>query len=359
MEVISRMVQGDYEQVVFCQDREAGLRAIIAIHSTALGPALGGVRMWPYGSEEEALFDVLRLARGMTYKNALAGLSLGGGKAVILGDPSRDKGEALLRAFGRFVDSLGGRYITAEDVGTSQQDMDVIRQVTRHVVGVSGGSGDPSPFTALGVFYGMKAAAKRVFGRESLAGLHVVVQGVGNVGLNLCRLLAREGARLTISDINTRALTRAMAELKANVVPPEEVYGVECDIFSPCALGGVVNDKTLPLLRCRIIAGAANNVLLEERHGEALHAKGILYVPDYVINAGGVINVAEELQGYQRRRVEEKVARIYHTVERVLELAAREGIPPFKAADRLTEERLLAARQKSQRQRGEPGWLAG
>ncbi|MEW6663224.1 MAG: Glu/Leu/Phe/Val dehydrogenase [Bacillota bacterium] len=338
----------NYENLVFGQDRESGLKAIIAIHDTTLGPALGGTRMWAYTSEEEAVRDVLRLARGMTYKAAVAGLDLGGGKAVIIGDSRKEKSEKLLRAYGRFVDTLKGKYITAEDVGTCQQDMDLIRQETAHVVGVDpaqGGSGDPSPFTALGVFHGMKAAAKFVYGSESLAGKRVAVQGVGHVGYHLCHLLADEGAELVITDINQALVEEAVREFGALAVLPQDIFSVQCDIFAPCALGAVINDQTIPHLKCRIVAGAANNVLAEEYHGEHLIEKGILYVPDFVINAGGLINVAEELHGYQRQRAIDKVVRIYDSVTEVLQVSKKETIPPFQAANRLAEERI--ARRKS------------
>lgn len=347
MKIIDHMAADDYEQLVICQDRESGLRAIIAIHDTTLGPALGGTRMWPYQSEKEAFRDVLRLSRGMTYKNALAGLSLGGGKAVIIGDPARVKGEGLLRAYGRYLEALNGRYITAEDVGTCQRDMDLIREETRYVVGVSpakGGSGDPSPFTALGVLFGLRAAVKKVFGSEDLSGRHVVVQGVGNVGYHLCRLLAGAGARLTVTDVNNKALQRTAAEFNTVIAPPEEIFGIECDIFAPCALGAVINDRTINRLRCRIVAGSANNVLAEARHGDLLHQNGIMYIPDYAINAGGVINVADELAGYDQQRVEKKVAGIYDTVEQILLIADQENIPPYQAADRLAEAHIKGSR---------------
>lgn len=343
MNILKEMELFNYENLVFGQDRDSGLKAIIAIHDTTLGPALGGTRMWAYSSEEEAVWDVLRLARGMTYKAAVAGLELGGGKAVIIGNPRQEKSEKLLRAYGRFVDTLKGKYITAEDVGTCQQDMDIISQETAHVVGVDpakGGSGDPSPFTALGVFHGMKAAAKFVYGSESLAGKRVAVQGIGNVGYHLCNLLAEERAELVITDINQPVVEEAVREFGADAVLPQDIFSVQCDIFAPCALGAVINDETIPRLKCRIVAGAANNVLAEEYHGERLIEKGILYVPDYVINAGGLINVAEELCGYQRQRVIDRVVRIYDSVTEVLQISKREAIPPFQAANRLAEDRI-------------------
>lgn len=348
MKVFDAMQDYDFEQLVFCQDGETGLKAIIAIHDTTLGPSLGGTRMWDYRSEDEAMLDVLRLARGMTYKAAVAGLPLGGGKAVIIRDPVKDKSDDLLRAYGRFVDTLKGRYITAEDVGTCQRDMDIIRQETDYVTGhdpCRGGSGDPSPFTARGVLYGIKAAARHYYGSESLQGLTVAVQGLGNVGQHLCLMLAREGARLLVADINAKALQRVASELGAAVVSTEGIYGVECDIFAPCALGAVVNEETIGQFKCNIIAGAANNVLAKERHGDELHRRGILYVPDYVMNAGGLINVADELLGYQLKRVEEKVAGIYDTVLEVLVMSKKEGVFTHRAADMLAEQRIRQAKR--------------
>jgi leucine dehydrogenase len=342
------MEKYDHETLVFGQDRTSGFKAIIDIHDTTLGPALGGTRMWAYTSEEEAVWDVLRLARGMTYKAAVAGLDLGGGKAVIISDPGKAKSEELLRAYGRFVDTLKGKYITAADVGTCQQDIDIISQETSYAVGRNpsqGGSGDPSPYTALGVLHGMKAIANIVFGSERLAGKRVAVQGVGQVGYHLCSLLAEEGAELVVTDLNRTVVEKAVRVFRAAAVLPEDIFGVQCDIFAPCALGAVINDRTVPELNCRIIAGGANNVLAEEYHGEELFKKGICYVPDYVINAGGLINVAEELYGYSRQRVIEKVVRIYDTVTEVFQISKKEGVPPFQAANRLAEKRI--ARRKN------------
>jgi leucine dehydrogenase len=343
MEVFEGMQAHGYEQVVFCYNESAGLKAIIAIHDTTLGPALGGLRMWPYETEEAAIFDVLRLARGMTYKAAAAGLNLGGGKAVIIGDSRRDKSEGLFRTFGRFVQSLGGRYITAEDVGTTVEDMDYIHLETDYVTGVSaayGSSGDPSPATAFGVFRGMKACAKEAFGDESLSGKRVAIQGLGNVGYNLARHLYDEGARLIVTDINPASIERAKAEFGAEATPPEAIYDVDCDILSPCALGAVLNPETIPRLKCRVIAGAANNQLLSETDGDTLADVGVLYAPDYVINAGGLINVSDELQGYNRDRAFKKVSGIYSNIERVIDIAKREGIPTYRAANRMAEERI-------------------
>ncbi len=343
MEVFKGMQEHGYEQVVFCYNESAGLKAIIAIHDTTLGPALGGLRMWPYATEDEAIVDVLRLARGMTYKAAAAGLNLGGGKSVIIGDPRKDKSEALFRALGRFIQSLGGRYITAEDVGTTVEDMDYIHMETDFVTGVSaafGSSGDPSPATAFGVWQGMKAAAKAALGTEKLSGLKVALQGVGHVGYYLARHLHDEGARLTVCDINDESTTRARVELGAGVVDADAIYDVDCDIFSPCALGAVINPTTVPRLKCKVVAGCANNQLLSPADGNALEERDILYAPDYVINAGGLINVADELEGYNRDRAYKKVAGIYGNIERVINRAKSEGIPTYRAADRLAEERI-------------------
>lgn len=345
------MERYDFEQLLLCQDKNSGLKAIIAIHDTTLGPALGGVRMWTYESEDEAILDALRLARGMTYKAAAAGLNLGGGKTVIIGDPRKDKSEAMFRALGRFIQGLNGRYITAEDVGTTEEDMDIIHQETRYVTGVSpafGSSGNPSPVTAFGVYRGMKAAAKVAFGSDSLKGKTVAVQGVGSVAYNLCKHLHEEGARLIVTDIVQENVERAVRDFGAESVEPDKIYDVECDIFSPCALGAIINDETIPRLKCRVVAGSANNQLKEERHGDRLHEMGITYVPDYVINAGGVINVADELLGYNRDRAMKKVETIYDNVLRVFEIAERDGIPSYQAADRMAEERIESlARSRS------------
>lgn len=334
---------GSHEQVVFCEDKRAGLRAIIAIHDTTLGPALGGLRMWPYKSEAEALRDVLRLSRGMTYKAAAAGLNLGGGKAVIIGDPRTDKSEALFRVFGRFVESLNGRYITAEDVGTSVHDMEYIFMETKYVTGVApahGGSGDPSPVTAFGVFQGMKAAMKTAFGSESFSGKHVAVQGLGNVGRHLTEHVVKAGARVTVTDIDEEKCEKAKRDFGATVVAPDAIYDVPCDVFSPNALGAVINDTTLPRLRCKVLCGGSNNQLAEERHGMALREKGILYAPDFVVNAGGLINVYVEMEGYVRDRALRMAEGIYNTTERVINISREQGITTAEAADRFAEERV-------------------
>ena len=341
--MFSRIGGEGYEQVVFCHDRPTGLRAIVAIHSTRLGPSLGGTRFHAYAHEDDALEDVLRLAKGMTYKSALAGLDLGGGKAVIIGDPTRDKTEALLRAYGRFVGSLGGRYITAEDVGTTQADMDVILRETSYVTGVSmslGGSGDPSAATARGVLHAMKAVARHLWGDTPLEGRHVVVSGVGKVGYNLARHLVEERAVVTVSDVNPAAVTRAVAELSVEAVAPEKAHAVHCDLFSPCAMGGALSPATIPELRCAAVVGSANNQLADASCAALLDEVGILYGPDYVVNAGGIINVAEELRGYDRDRAEGQIRRIFDTTAEVLATAGKEGITTVEAADRLAERRL-------------------
>ncbi|MFD1777168.1 branched-chain amino acid dehydrogenase [Fredinandcohnia salidurans] len=343
MEIFSYMEKYDYEQLVFCQDKQSGLKAIIAIHDTTLGPALGGTRMWTYASEEDAIEDALRLAKGMTYKNAAAGLNLGGGKTVIIGDPRKDKNEELFRAFGRYIQGLNGRYITAEDVGTTVADMDLIHEETDFVTGISpafGSSGNPSPVTAFGVYRGMKAAAKEAFGSDSLEGKIIAVQGVGNVAYTLCKYLHEEGANLIVTDINKEAVDRAVRDFGAKAVDPNDIYGVDCDIYAPCALGATVNDDTIPQLKAKVIAGSANNQLKEPRHGDTIHELGIVYAPDYVINAGGVINVADELYGYNQDRALKKVESIYDTISKVIEIAKRDGIPTYQAADRLAEERI-------------------
>jgi leucine dehydrogenase len=337
------LMGGEFEQVVYNHDPASGLRAIIAIHSTALGPALGGTRFYPYRTEEDALADVLRLARGMSYKAAAAGLDLGGGKAVIMGDPKRVRSEALLRAYGRFVESLGGRFITAEDVGTFPTDMDMVARETRFVTGQSvahGGAGDPSIMTALGVFKGMHAVAGEVWKRHDLAGLHVVVQGVGKVGYQLCRMLHEAGVRLTVADVDVDQVATAVKEFGADTVEPAKSHAVACDIFAPCALGAVVNDDTLPELKCAAIAGSANNVLARREHGFTLRELGILYAPDYVVNSGGLINVADELRGYSAERVRAQVEEIFTALRTIFHRAKADGIPTSEAADRMAEERM-------------------
>ena len=347
MDVFERIGADDYEQVVFCHDRRAGLRAIVAVHSTRLGPALGGVRFHPYPSEAEGLEDVLRLARGMTYKAAAAGLDLGGGKAVIFGNPTRDKTEALLRAYARHVDALGGRYLTAEDVGTTQDDMDLIRRETRFVTGASpelGGSGDPSAATAYGLAWAMKAVARHLWGDPSLAGRHVAVAGVGKVGRALLGHLVEERARVTVADVSPAAVDWAVREYGAEVAPTEKIHAVDCDIYAPCALGGVLGEETIPELRCAAVVGAANNQLADASSPGLLARAGVLYAPDYVVNAGGLINIAEELApgGYRPDRAKAAVGRIFDTVASVLQVAEADGVTTAEAADRRAEQRIVA-----------------
>jgi len=336
-----------HEEVHFFSDPQANYRAIIAIHSTVLGPAAGGARLWRYPSEDEALRDALRLSRGMTYKAAAAGLPLGGGKAVIL-DPGGDglpvDRQRLFRAHGRAVDRLGGRYITAEDVGTSPEDMVFVQKETRHVAGLASRSGDPSPNTARGVFRAMQAAAKVRWGSPELAGKKVALQGLGNVGYQLARELHAAGANLSVSDVVAERAERAARELQARVVAPEAIYSVAADVFAPCALGGILNDETIHALRAAVVAGAANNQLLEPRHAEALAARGILYAPDYVANAGGVIGGTVELLGWERERAQRKIEELYDTLLRIFETARAEAITPALAADRLAESAIAKGR---------------
>src|SRR3954463_6560032 len=329
-----------HEQLVICNDNSAGYRGIIAIHSTTLGPALGGTRFWQYASDEEAIVDALRLARGMTYKNAVAGLNLGGGKSVIIGDNKTADRELIFRAHGRFVESLGGRYITAEDVGTSTADMDYVHMETTNVSGLAGRSGDPSPVTAHGVFRAIQASAKERWGSDDLSTKTVTVQGTGHVGYYLAKELHEAGAKLIVTDIDAERVKTVVSEFGARAVAPDEIYAVQADIFAPCALGAIINDKTIPQLKCEIVAGAANNVLHEERHGNTLEEKGILYAPDYVANAGGVINVYSELAGWTSARAFRKADEIYDTVLKVFAIAKADKIPTYVAADRLAEQRI-------------------
>ncbi|MEN2766040.1 branched-chain amino acid dehydrogenase [Ornithinibacillus xuwenensis] len=343
MEIFKGMEAYDYEQLVFCQDKNSGLKAVIAIHDTTLGPALGGTRMWTYDSEEEAIIDAMRLAKGMTYKNAAAGLNLGGGKTVIIGDPRKDKNPEMFRTFGRYIQSLNGRYITAEDVGTTVEDMDLIHMETDYVTGISpefGSSGNPSPVTAYGVYKGMKAAALEAYGDDSLEGKTIAVQGIGNVAYKLCEYLHEEGAKLIVTDINKAAVNRAVEAFDAKAVDPNDIYDVECDIYAPCALGATINDDTVSRIKAKVVAGSANNQLKTTEHGDILFEKGIVYAPDYVINAGGVINVADELNGYNQSRAMKKVEGIYDSLVRVFEISKRDNIPSYLAADRMAEERI-------------------
>ncbi len=344
MGLFERIEQREHEQVVFCSDQASGLRAIISIHDTTLGPSLGGCRMWQYVDEEAALRDVLRLSHGMTYKASIAGLNLGGGKSVIIGDPRQDKNELLFRTFGRFVDGLGGRYITAEDVGTSVRDMEYVHMETDYVTGIEqahGGSGDPSPVTALGVYTGMKACANRRYGTDALDGKRVSVQGMGHVGQHLVALLVNDGAEVYVTDIESDRMEEVVDAHGVEAVGPDEIYGLDVDIFSPCALGGILNDETIPQLRCGIVAGGANNQLDDaDRHGAALKEKGVLYAPDYAINAGGLINVYNELQGYNRERALRQAEGIYDILMDIFDRADAEDIPTNAASDRVAEDRI-------------------
>ena len=345
MKIFDLMTEGKHEQIVFWSEPELGYRGIIAIHDTTLGPALGGTRFWDYESADEALLDALRLSSGMTQKAAVTGLDLGGGKSVIWGDNRTTEREMILRAHGRAVESLGGRYVTAVDVGTSSEDMEYMRMETEHVVGLPAGAGDPSPVTAFGVFQGMKAAAEFKFGDGSLAGRHVAVQGLGNVGYSLCEMLAKEGARLTVADIRRARTDQAMTELGAEVADPHRVHAVPADIFAPCALGGVINDTTVNELQVKIVAGGANNQLHRSaRHAAAMHESGILYAPDYVVNAGGLIHVYGEMREWGDAQVKRKVSGIHETLLHIFEVAAREGISPNAAANRVVENRIRKTR---------------
>ena len=343
--VIAQMGINDHEQVVFCNDNETGLKAIIAIHNTVLGPSLGGTRMWAYNNEMEALTDVLRLSRGMTYKSSVAGLNLGGGKAVIIGDARTQKNEALMRRFGKFVNSLSGKYITAEDVGVNTRDMEYIKMETNFVSGLPvnmGGSGDPSPVTAYGVYLSMKASAKEKWGNDSLAGKKVVVQGIGHVGESLVKHLVKEGANVSIYDINTDRVKAVAKETGAEAIAAgNSLYDLDMDIYAPCALGATVNTDTLSRLKCAIICGAANNQLADENvHGKLVIEKGILYAPDFVVNAGGIINVFYELQGYNRERAMAHAEKIYDTTLNIFRVSKEQNIPTYMAANRLAEKRI-------------------
>src|SRR3989442_7474982 len=334
----------EYEEVVFFHDPPSGLKAIVAIHSTTLGPALGGTRFYPFASEEDALHDVLRLARGMTYKAAGAGLDLGGGKAVIIGDPKRIKSEELLRAYGRFIESLGGRYIPAEDVGTDRADMDIIRRETRYVTGVPpelGGSGDPSPVTAYGCYLGLQACVEEAWQEHTLEGRRVAVQGVGKVGYHLVKLLVEEGkASVVVSDVDVDSVARAVRDFGVDTDEPDKIHAQECDIFAPCAMGSIIRDDTIPELKCRVVAGSANNQLERLEHGEALAEAGIVYAPDYVINSAGLINVADELAGYNPHGAKTRIAASYRTLREIFHIARDRHISTARAADAFAEERI-------------------
>jgi leucine dehydrogenase len=342
MDIFSSMKAYGHEQLLLSHDPSCGYFGIIAIHDTTLGPALGGTRFWQYANTDEAVTDALRLARGMTYKAAVAGINLGGGKSVIIGDNRRVDREALFRAHGRFVETLNGRYITAEDIGTSPADMEHIKLETDHVAGLLGLSGDPSPVTAYGTYVGMKAAAKARWGGDDLSGKTVAVQGVGNVAYHLCRHLHGDGVKLIVTDIRPEKVKRVVDEFGAVAVAPDAIYDQRADIYAPCALGATVNDDTIKRLRVQVIAGAANNQLAEDRHGDELERREILYAPDYVINGGGVINVYGELYRWPAERSLKKAGEIYDTLLRIFEIAKAEKIPTYRAADRLAEQRIAA-----------------
>ena len=344
MEITKKTPNTDHETVLVGRDAATGYHGIIAIHNTTLGPAVGGTRFWNYDSEEEALTDALRLSHGMTYKNALAGLPLGGGKSIIIGDNKTPNREALLHVHGRFVDTLKGRYITAEDVGTSPADMEIVRTETQYVGGLPDRSGDPSPFTARGVFRAIEASAKFRWDKRELSGVTVALQGVGHVGYNLAKLLHEAGAKLIVSDVDEHNLSRVVEEFGAETVQPSEIFSVRADVFAPCALGGVINDKTIPELKFQIVAGAANNQLLEERHGAMLRERNILYAPDYVANAGGILNGTIELLGWKPEDALRKIDEIYDTTLRIFESAQTQDVTTNKAADQLAEDRLRGAR---------------
>jgi leucine dehydrogenase len=344
MKLFDTLAEMGHEEIVMCSDASIGYKGILAVHSTKLGPALGGTRFWQYATDEEAITDALRLSRGMTYKNAVAGLHLGGGKSIIIGDNKTKDREKIFRAHGRFVETLGGRYITAEDVGTSTKDMSYVQLETKHVAGLAGKSGDPSPVTAHGVFRAVEASANRKWGSDSLKGKTVAVQGCGSVGSYLAGELHKAGAKLIVSDIDAAKTARVEKATGAKVVQGEAIFSADADIFSPCALGGIINDKTIPKLKVQIVAGGANNQLLEERHGDELQRRGILYAPDYVANAGGVINVYGEVVGWDAQRALDKADDIYDTILKVFDIAEAKKIPTYEAADRLAEQRLAEAK---------------
>jgi leucine dehydrogenase len=346
MDVFGKLSTYDFGEVHFKYDKATQLRAIVAIHDSRLGPALGGCRFIEYDTDEAAFVDALRLARGMTYKAALAGLAHGGGKSVIIRPRSRFDRVALFRAFGRFIEDLRGHYVTAEDSGTGLEDMEIVRTVTKHVTGVDpshGGSGDPSPFTTLGVRRGIEACVKFKLGKTDLAGVHIAVQGVGHVGYHLCKELHAAGAKLTVADVDKLKSERAQREFGAAIVAIADIPKVDCDVFAPCALGAGLNDDTVPHLKARIVAGAANNQLAEPRHGDDLHARGILYAPDYAINAGGLVNVAQEVKGYDPKLARERTLKIYDTIYEICDRSKRLAAPTYKVADIMVEEKLAAA----------------
>jgi len=342
--IFSQLEAYGHKKVVFCSDPDTGLKAIIAIHDTTLGPALGGTRMWAYKNEKDALYDVLRLSKSMTYKAAITGLNLGGGKAVIIGDSHKDKTEALLRKFGRFIKNLNGEFITAEDVGTNTRDMEYIRMETQYVTGVPesiGGSGDPAPIAALGVFMGIKACVKELYGNDKLAGRSVIVQGIGHVGENLVKLLRDENVKVYASDIDEERVGQIAKKYGAEIVSNNSIFDIDADIYAPCALGATINSQTINKLKCAIIAGSANNQLDDETiHGQMLLDKGILFAPDYVINAGGIINCYSELMGFSKKRTMQLTENIYEATLNVLKLSKAESISTTEAANKIAEKRI-------------------
>lgn len=348
--IFDLMEADDYENIFFCQEKTLGLKAIIVIHDTTLGPAAGGVRMWPYETENDAIKDALRLARGMTYKCAAAGVSYGGGKCVVIGDPKRDKTEAKFRALGRFIQRLGGLFITGVDAGTSVDDMLVMRMETPYAVTIPeawGGPGDASPATAFGVVQAMRACLKEIYGSSDLQGRRVAVQGVGAVGEHAVKHLVEAGASVTIADIDRERVERVGAQYHVQIARPEEIHRLDVDMYCPCALGSVLNDKTIPELRCKIVCGSANNQLGEERHGDMLHERGILYAPDYIVNAGGLLSGLDSLNpgGFNRQRALEKVAHLYDALERVSAISKEQDIPTYRAANVLAEQRIASVGQ--------------
>ena len=342
--ILDQLSQSGHKKVVFCNDPDTGLKAIIAIHDTTLGPALGGIRMWNYNSEAEALEDVLRLSKGLTYKSAIAGLNVGGGAAVIIGDSRRQKTEALMRSFGRFVKNLNGEFIAGEDVGTTVRDMEYIRMETQHVTGVPeslGGAGNPAPYTAKGVYLGIKACVKELFGTDELAGRSVVVQGTGNVGEHLVELLRNDNVEVYVTDINEDSMRMIARKYKAKAIDADKIFNMGADIYAPCALGATINDKTLKTMKFAIIAGSANNQLADEKiHGQMLQEKGILYAPDYLINAGGIISCYSELTGFGKKRTIQLTENIYDATREVIKLSKSENIPTNLAASRIAEKRI-------------------
>ncbi len=347
MGIFDKMAEMGHEQLVFCYDKSTGLRMIIGVHDTTLGPALGGCRMWPYESEEAALEDVMRLSRGMTYKNSAMGLRLGGGKTVVLQRQRGEKDEMTMRAIGRFVETLGGRYVTAEDVGTSVQDMAIAAEESRNVRGLPEASGDPSVATAYGVYVALKASLLEGFGNEQIRGRKIAVQGLGHVGVLLCERLHEEGAELFVTDIDQAKIDEAVARFAAHPVAPDAIYDQDCDVYCPCALGATLNDNTIPRLKVKVVAGSANNQLKEPRHGKMLQELGIVYAPDFVANGGGVINVADEMHpdGYHRERAFSHVAKIYDRIREIFRISREQGIAPHEAADHMAEERIARIAQ--------------